>query len=779
MITRKPVYMSIANKQRVRVTLFWLVLLISGLGFFLSKGTVTSDVTQFMPDTQQDERLSLLLSELRHGTTSRVFLVRVEGESAEESAHLSRNLKKELVQSNYFDAVNNGQYSYNPELYEDLFPYRYLLVSDARLGKTELSQDLEQRLDEIYGGLGTLVKQTLASDPQNLFYEYLGRTSHHGQPTRHLGVWFDKKKIGALIMVTLKDGDFDLDKRALAMKTIKNTLESISPGRKTGIQITGPASFAVSTRARIQQETRYFALLALPLLVLIFWWGYRSVRLLGLASAVLVSAVIAALVCTQSVFGQVHGIVIVFGITLLGISLDYPVHLFSHIKEGQSAQSALSSIWPTLRLGVFSTALAYVALLGTGFPGLSQLAVFAVSGLTAALVTTRWVLPHWVGQVRQSEIPRLNSKFCSPRCQWALAGLGLIVALSILVLNKNHLWMEDIADISPVPVSARNLDRQLRQELGAPDVNHVFVITDSDRESLLRRTESLTLSIGDLKTQNIASHVFSVTDYLPSATTQKSRQSKLPDRPELRSRLSKALSGKPFKQSTFDDFINDVEASRTLAPLTWDKLVESPLQVRLSQDMFQRDGKWNSIIRLSGVSSLARLHQWLNDHPSASRHYMSIKDSSSQLLSNYRIIAFQRMALGALIILLVLIFVTRPRKKILNIGVPVVLAVLLSIAAQVFLGDRINLFHVLSLLLVVGIGLDYGLFFNRTYRTDEEARRRTHGILISASSTLVTFGLLSLSSIPVLEAMGKTVAIGVATCFIFSFIFSDSTSDAV
>ena len=135
------------------------------------------------------------------------------------------------------------------------------------------------------------------------------------------------------------------------------------------------------------------------------------------------------------------------------------------------------------------------------------------------------------------------------------------------------------------------------------------------------------------------------------------------------------------------------------------------------------------------------------------------------------------MGLGALVILVVLVFVTRPRRKILNIGVPVVLAVLLSIASQVLMGDRINLFHILSLLLVAGIGLDYGLFFNRVYHTDEEARRRTHGILISASSTLATFGLLSLSNIPVLEAIGKTVAIGVIACFMFSFILSGSTSN--
>ncbi len=107
-----------------------------------------------------------------------------------------------------------------------------------------------------------------------------------------------------------------------------------------------------------------------------------------------------------------------------------------------------------------------------------------------------------------------------------------------------------------------------------------------------------------------------------------------------------------------------------------------------------------------------------------------------------------------------------------SIFLPVALAVLLSMSIQVLLGTQLNLFHILALLLIVGIGLDYSLFFDRNWTSLEDYQHRLHGIFISASSTLITFGILGFSDIPVLSALGQTVTYGVLGCFVLTLIFN-------
>jgi predicted exporter len=114
----------------------------------------------------------------------------------------------------------------------------------------------------------------------------------------------------------------------------------------------------------------------------------------------------------------------------------------------------------------------------------------------------------------------------------------------------------------------------------------------------------------------------------------------------------------------------------------------------------------------------------------------------------------------------------RPMHRVGIILFPIILAVLLSVSIQVVLGTHLTLFHILALLLIVGIGLDYSLFFDRSCSTSEDYQNRLHGIFVSAASTLITFGILSFSDIPVLSALGQTVTFGVLGCFVLTLVFN-------
>jgi len=189
----------------------------------------------------------------------------------------------------------------------------------------------------------------------------------------------------------------------------------------------------------------------------------------------------------------------------------------------------------------------------------------------------------------------------------------------------------------------------------------------------------------------------------------------------------------------------------------------------LKSMLFQQSDQWYSLIRVTGVKNEKAFTSWIKESPNnIEPYYMSLHGATNVLMNSYLQIAWTRL-LGVLgIVALVVAWLTFKRKESVWLLVPVIAGVVVSLAFQSVLGNLINIFHVLSLLLVIGMGFDYGLFFNQDWANPDQLQDRTHAILISAITTIVSFGTLGLSDIPILAAMGQTVSVGILTCFILA-----------
>jgi predicted exporter len=79
--------------------------------------------------------------------------------------------------------------------------------------------------------------------------------------------------------------------------------------------------------------------------------------------------------------------------------------------------------------------------------------------------------------------------------------------------------------------------------------------------------------------------------------------------------------------------------------------------------------------------------------------------------------------------------------------------------------------HLVALLLVLGLGLDYSLFLSRAESPAERSRTRW-GVTLCAVSTTLAFGILATSSVPVLQYLGLTVATGSAANYLLAWLAS-------
>ena len=116
----------------------------------------------------------------------------------------------------------------------------------------------------------------------------------------------------------------------------------------------------------------------------------------------------------------------------------------------------------------------------------------------------------------------------------------------------------------------------------------------------------------------------------------------------------------------------------------------------------------------------------------------------------------------------------------LAVCLSLLVALLLDLALLVLLGQRLSLFHLIALILVAGIGIDYSLFFSRPCDDMDDRKRTLHALTVCAISTTTVFGTIATSKIPVLATIGATVAIGVLANFIAAMVLAQpnrQTSD--
>jgi predicted exporter len=119
----------------------------------------------------------------------------------------------------------------------------------------------------------------------------------------------------------------------------------------------------------------------------------------------------------------------------------------------------------------------------------------------------------------------------------------------------------------------------------------------------------------------------------------------------------------------------------------------------------------------------------------------------------------------------------RPR-TVLRTLTPIVLAAITTVAVLPLIGQPLSVFHLLALMLMVGVGLDYSLFFNRSIGVEHEWPRTFRAVAMCAVATLLSFGLLAFCSTPVMRGIGSAVAIGVACAFVFSLAFAQPNADS-
>ncbi|MFC5570373.1 MMPL family transporter [Lysobacter yangpyeongensis] len=761
--------------RRIALALLWLGVLALAGWLVGSRLELSGDLRKFMPAAKTPAQ-KLLIDELGEGPGSRLLLVALSHGDAPTLATQSIALREALAAQPIFKLVANGGETGLEAIPERLRPYRYLLsdtLDTQAFDRAYFAAELEQRVADLGSPAAALIEPLLPRDPTLETLKLAEAWQPANAPRRLHGVWFDRAGREALLAVETQAAGFDPKGQQAAVEAIRAAFAQIGGASGTQLTVSGPGAFSVEIGGRTAREAGWIGSVDTVIFIFLLWLAYRSWKAPLLGGLPLASGGLAGLAAVTLLFDGVHGITVAFGFTLIGVAQDYPIHLFSHQRAGLSPWVSARALWPTLGTGVASTCIAYFTFLVSGVDGLEQLAVFTIAGLGVAALSTRFLLPGLLDPEPRdpADSPRL-ARLWSRQARWprlhvaACVGLG-IVALAIAWGAPGPFWQNDLSRLTPVPAPLLARDAQLRGELGAPDVRYVIALEAPDAEAALQALEKLQPALATLRAQHAIAAFDSAARYLPSRARQRARQAHLPERKELQRAFRGAVAASAFDADAFDGFVDDVEAARIARPLTPRDLEGTPLAATVGGLLLERDDHATALVSLSGLRDPAAVARVARAHGA---QLLDLKQASESLVAAYRQRVLWALALaGVLLVFTVWVVLRRPR-RVLRVLAPMALTTLVILAVLRGCGVELNLFHLVALILAAGLGLDYALFFDHAGDDRGEQLRTLHAIIVCSLTTLLVFSLLALSSIPVLRAIGSTVALGVFCNFVLALL---------
>ncbi len=776
--------------RRVAALAAWIALLAACVAI-IAQTRFTADLSAFLPRTPTPEQ-QLLVDQLTDGMVSRLLLVAIEGGEAGTRADASRALAQRLRADPAFVMIANGEPVHEERDRKLLYDYRYLLspaVTPERFTVAGLHEAIGESVALLASPLGMLTKSLLPADPTGELLALVERFESGARPALAEGVWASRDGSRALLLAQTRAAGSDMDAQEAAIAAVRTAFaavraeagEAAAPLR---LAMTGPGVFAVESRATIKAEVTQLALLSTGIIVTLLLFIYRSPTALVLGLVPVVTGAVAAVAAVSLGFGMVHGITLGFGTTLIGEAVDYAIYLFvQRDPAADDEPEARPAFWPTIRLGVMTSVCGFAALLFSGFPGLAQLGLYSITGLVVAALTTRFVLPALLpASFRIRDLSPLGRRLQglaagAPRLRGPLVAI-VAAAAAVVYVHRDRVWNHELAALSPVSAADQALDQALRADLGAPDVRYVVVVSGVDREAALSGAEAVGERLQPLVTDGVLGGFESPAHYLPSRATQLARRGSLPEADVLAARLAGATAGLPLSAGRLAPFLAEVEAARSLAPLTREDLEGTSFALATDSLVIRQHGRWSALLPLrapdGGARDIdaARVRAALAADDGMPAVFVDTKGESDRLYAGYLQEARLLSLAGLAAIVALLALALRSARRVAGVLLPLAAAVLTVVAGLVLAGVALTILHLVGLLLIVAVGSNYALFFDRAAGEAGPAPRTLASMLFATLTTVAGFGLLAFSSVPVLQAIGTTVGPGAILALLFSAIIA-------
>ncbi len=483
---------------------------------------------------------------------------------------------------------------------------------------------------------------------------------------------------------------------------------------------------------------------------------FRSVRPLLLSLLSIAIGALAGTVATLLLFGELHLMTLVMSMSIIGISADYTIYyLTERMVHGatQTPWQSLEKVRNALLLALLTTVVAYLFMMLAPFPGIRQMAVFAAAGLSASCLTVIFWHP-WLCRgmpVRPVPLSGVMQRWLNAWRNGKALSVGLPVALALLsAIGIASLRVDDdIAQLQALPQDILAQEKAITALTGQNVDQKWFVVYGASAQQTLERLEAFTPALAQAQKAG----EFSRWRTLPlnSLTRQES---------DLHLLRGAAPTVTNMLQSAG---MNAVTPNLNAMPVSVEAWLASPASEgwRLLW-LTLPDGKSGVLVPVDGVRNSAALDELAARH--AGVVWVDRKASFDSLFALYRALLTGLLCVALAVIACGAVVRLGWRKGLVAL-VPSVLSLGGGLAALAMAGHPVNLFSLLALVLVLGIGINYTLFFSNPRGTPLTSML---AITLAMMTTLLTLGMLVFSTTQAISSFGIVLVSGIFTAFLLA-----------
>jgi len=763
--------------QRRGWLLVLLVMLLAVAGWNLSHLQVEESITAMLPDGESQVAHDFQL--LQQAPFARQIVINLTATdpaiSSEQLLDATDALQKKLPTDLFLNTLSGPGKMATGTVFRQLGRYLPVLLNkddlrqiDKKLSPAEINRSLANDFAQLVQPQGMALKEQIRRDPlqlETLALKKLASLNPIPDVRLKSGHFLSRDGRNSLILADSNIAMTDAvggEKLLAAFEAARREL----PDGITADLISGHP-YTLANARTIQNDMKLVLLVSGIGILLLFVVFLRSLRALFVYLLPLFSMV-AALLAAQLWFGTLSGITVGFGAVLLGITIDFGLHVYFALRYGRSQlgrEQLLKAVARPVLFGGLTTLAAFAVLLTSDLPGQRQLAVFSMAGILAALVLALFFLPHFIGAPKSSDVSsrlllRRHIYDRNPLLRVTVLAVWLTIVIFAAVQAQHLSINAELRHLSYLPVKLQRAEEHLGKVWGQMRSRALIFAAGKTLEEALQADD---LVWQQLQKEKVVRGVVSLSPLLPSQQLQQQRITAWEDFWETRQATARdliRLAGEKyhFAPDAFDPFWERINSDPVLITPA---LVKSWGLERAVDSLLLKTEHGYQLLTLI-PDDLVVVETLLGDfsgHPEIS---LVSQQRFSRQLSHEIGADFSRFvsyAGIAVVVLLLLLFRRIP--EVLLALLPVLTGLLVMFGGMVWLGVEMNLFNVVASILIIGLGVDYGIFMVcHTQHEDDLASSRA--ILISGLTTLVGFGALVLARHPALHSIGLTVLLGIS-----------------
>lgn len=769
-----------------------LLVLLGILAFTASRITFNEDISRLIPTTSKNETLQKILKQVRFSDKIIVHISKNKKGTTTDltslAAHFIDSLKP--YQDLYVHDIQ-GQVSDETALETLDFVYDHLPVFLAeedypsisqKLSKDSIQATVNRNYNILVSPSGLVAKKTIVRDPLGISVLGLQKLKKLGVQEGFVlrdGFLMSEDATHILLFITPKFKPADTQQNEAFAKVLYGLQKHLNQefaGIAT-LELFGGSLIAVANAQQIKRDIQITVGISITLLVLLLIVFYKQITVPVL---LLLPTLIGALVGISFLYllrGEISAISLGIGSILLGVTLDYSLHLLTHIKNHGNTEQLFTSITKPIIMSSATTALAFLCLLFLDAPALQDLGIFAAVSVLGASVAALFVIPqlyHTNGTAQRTTT--ILDRFATYPFHSNNLLVGLVCIVGIVSVGTFHKvdFNEDLSSLNYVSPPLKNAETRLDSLIHVSSKSLYLITHANNLQTALEQNEQLSQQLFTLQKQGA---ILRYNTVAPVAVSNK-KQTQLIHRWKQFWSSSKKdtllvnliASGEQvgMKPKAFQEFNALLQKDFTTVSLSNFKSLNAlPVHEFISETE-----------NLATVTTLVKINEdkravveaaFTSEENTFLIDRQAVNESLLGTLKNdfNTLILYCSIAIAFLLLLFY-----RNLKRTLVTLLPILVTWWITLGIMGMFGLEFNVLNIIVSSFVFGLGVDFCIFMTNALLEGKSNTLATYktAILLSALTTLLGMGALIFAKHPALHSISIISMVGISSALLISFI---------